>query len=101
MADQLNRMFGQGKTPASQYVASAYHDWSTDPFVRGGYMCVLPKAKRDVLFSFDHPTLYFAGESYGSAFSSVGGKLLSNFYHSFLKFILLFFSCFGIWCKGS
>jgi|ERR1712130_254569 len=78
MVDQLNRMFGNGKQPANEYKKRLYYDWSTNPYARGGYMCVLPKAQRDVLFAFKHPRIVFAGESYGRAFSSVGGALESS-----------------------
>lgn len=74
MAKQLNRIFGGEREPANDFVANAFYDWSTNPFVRGGYMCVLPKAQRDILYGFRHPRIVFAGESYGSSFSSVGGS---------------------------
>mmetsp|Transcript_3821 Transcript_3821/g.4738 ORF Transcript_3821/g.4738 Transcript_3821/m.4738 type:complete len:110 (+) Transcript_3821:1162-1491(+) len=73
MVSQLNRIFGGGKQPANEYAQNIYYDWSLDPFIRGGYMCVLSEEQRKTLFAFSDPQIFFAGESYSDSFSSVGG----------------------------
>ena len=84
MASQLNRMFGSNK--GHNYIHSVYYDWSKDPFIGGGYVCVLSEDQRDALFSFDCTSLFFAGESFAKSFSSVGGKFIFNFN----KFLLIY-----------
>merc|ERR1711879_1066921 len=78
MVAQLNRIFGGSKVPANDFVDSVYYDWSSDPFVGGGYVCVLSEKQREVLFGYKDPYIFFAGESYSNSFSSVGGAMQSS-----------------------
>lgn len=63
---QLDRIFGNGKTPArDSYVDMVIQDWTKDRFIRGGYSSPsfhVSSKDREYIASPIQETIYFAGE---------------------------------------
>lgn len=63
---QLDRIFGHGKTPASDsYIDMVVQDWTKDRFIRGGYSSpsfYVSAEDREYIASPIEQTLFFAGE---------------------------------------
>lgn len=63
---QLDRIFGNGKKPASEsYVDMVVQDWTKDRFIRGGYSSpsfYVSSKDREYIASPIQQTLFFAGE---------------------------------------